>query len=225
MKVLWITVLSVLVTGTLYAQDITGDWQGTLKTPTEERLIVRIKKELDGSLQVRIVLVDRGARDWGAGAPANTVSLDGSDFRFRVDALKGTFEGELSADRNSIRGTWSQGSALPLDLHRATTATAWPDSAPHQSQLITVDKDVTLEVLDWGGSGQPLVLLAGLGNTAHIFDSFAPKLTDRYRVYGITRRGFGASSMPASGYSADRLADDVLAGRGVRRDNPAWSRE
>lgn len=30
-------------------------------------------------------------------------------------------------------------------------------------------------------------------------------------VYGITRRGFGASSAPASGYGADRLGDDVLA--------------
>jgi pimeloyl-ACP methyl ester carboxylesterase len=39
---------------------------------------------------------------------------------------------------------------------------------------------------------------------------FAPKLTDTYHVYGITRRGFGSSSAPASGYSADRLGDDVL---------------
>jgi hypothetical protein len=51
---------------------------------------------------------------------------------------------------------------------------------------------------------------AGLGNTAHIFDKVAPKLTTAYHVYGITRRGFGASSVPASGYSADRLGDDVL---------------
>jgi len=69
-------------------------------------------------------------------------------------------------------------------------------------------------VLDWGGSGRPLVFLAGLGNTAHIFDDFAPKLAGRYHVYGITRRGFGASSMPvpiAFNYTADRLGDDVLA--------------
>jgi pimeloyl-ACP methyl ester carboxylesterase len=78
-------------------------------------------------------------------------------------------------------------------------------------QFITVDKDVKLEVLDWGGSGPPLVFLAGLGDTAHIFDNLAPKLINRYHVYGITRRGFGASSVPLSGYSADRLADDVLA--------------
>jgi len=32
-------------------------------------------------------------------------------------------------------------------------------------------------VLDWGGSGKPLVLLTGSGNTAHVFDELAGKLT------------------------------------------------
>ncbi len=68
-----------------------------------------------------------------------------------------------------------------------------------------------LEVLDWGGSGRALVFLAGLGDTAHVFDDFAPKLTPEFHVYGITRRGFGASSHPDSGYLADRLGDDVIA--------------
>jgi non-heme chloroperoxidase len=87
----------------------------------------------------------------------------------------------------------------------------WHDPSPHKIQFVTVDDNVKLEVLDWGGSGRPLVLLAGLGNTAHVFDDFAPKLTSEFHVYGITRRGFGASDAPASGYSADRLGDDVLA--------------
>ncbi len=77
--------------------------------------------------------------------------------------------------------------------------------------MITVEKDVQLEVLDWGGSGRNVVLLAGLGNTAHIFDDFAPKLSEHFHVYGITRRGFGASSWPAAGYGAHRLGDDVVA--------------
>jgi len=55
------------------------------------------------------------------------------------------------------------------------------------------------------------VLLAGLEDTAHVYDEFATKLTGTCHVYGITRRGFGASSVPDSGYSADRLGDDVLA--------------
>jgi non-heme chloroperoxidase len=87
----------------------------------------------------------------------------------------------------------------------------WQDLSPHTVQFVTVDKDVRLEVLDWGGTGRPVVLLAGLSDTAHVFDDFAPKLTHTFHVYGITRRGFGASSAPAIGYSADRLADDILA--------------
>jgi pimeloyl-ACP methyl ester carboxylesterase len=75
---------------------------------------------------------------------------------------------------------------------------------------VTVDAGVQLEVLDWGGSGRPAVLLAGSGHTAHVFDDFAPELTRSCHVYGITRRGYGASSRPASGYDDQRLADDVL---------------
>jgi pimeloyl-ACP methyl ester carboxylesterase len=91
------------------------------------------------------------------------------------------------------------------------TTLLWHDPSPHTASFVTVDKDVRLEVLDWGGSGPPLVLLSGLGNSAHVFDDFAPKLTRRHHVYGITRRGYGASSAPATGYTAERLGDDVLA--------------
>ena len=85
------------------------------------------------------------------------------------------------------------------------------DGSPHIVRLVTVEPGIKVEVLDWGGSGRPVVFLAGLGDRAHIFDQFAPKLTPEYHVYGVTRRGYGASSSPASGYEADRLGDDVLA--------------
>jgi non-heme chloroperoxidase len=203
-------VVLLLMTGVLFAQDITGAWQGTLKAG-ELRMIVRIARQLDGSLEARILRVTPNPPDWGSGNRVNSVSLQGSDFKLTADSMKVTYDGKLSADGTSITGTWTQaGDSSPLDLHRSTEQTAWPDPAPHTVRFVTVDKDVTLEVLDWGGSGRPLVLLAGMGNTAHIFDRLAPKLIDQFHVYGITRRGFGASSMPPSGYSADRLADDVL---------------
>lgn len=88
------------------------------------------------------------------------------------------------------------------------------DRTSHTIRFITVEKNVTVEVLDWGGSGPPIVFLSGLGDTAHVFDKFAPKFLATNHVYGITRRGFGASSAPAPAdgiYSADRLGDDVLA--------------
>jgi len=87
----------------------------------------------------------------------------------------------------------------------------WKDPSPHQVQFVHVGDAVQIEVLDWGGSGRAVVLLAGSGNSAHVFDDFAPKLTDSCHVCGITRRGYGASSHPESGYSAERLSEDVVA--------------
>lgn len=80
-----------------------------------------------------------------------------------------------------------------------------------KTQFVDVQPDVKLEVLDWGGTGRNLVLLAGLGSTAHVFDSLGPKLAAHYHVIGITRRGFGQSSAPQTGYEPRRLGDDVVA--------------
>ena len=88
-------------------------------------------------------------------------------------------------------------------------AAEWRDQSPHRTQMVTVDTGVQLEVLDWGGRGRPLLLLAGSGNTAHVFDDFAPRLTGLGRVLAVTRRGFGASSTPAAGYDVERLGEDV----------------
>lgn len=98
-----------------------------------------------------------------------------------------------------------------------------PDTTPHSIRLVAVDEDVKLEVLDWGGSGRPILLIHGGNRTAHDFDKFAPKLTGSYHVYGITRRGAGGSSIPPptdANYTADRFGNDVLAvidGLGLNR--------
>ena len=85
------------------------------------------------------------------------------------------------------------------------------DTSPHKRTLVTVAPDVRLEVLDWGGAGEPMVLLTGLGDNAHVYDEFAYQFTDRFRVIGITRRGFGRSSHPASGYDLGTRAHDDIA--------------
>jgi len=189
--------LAMLAAAALYAQDIAGSWQGTLKAGRDLRLIVEITKGEHGAWNAMCYSIDQSSD----GIRASSVTLEGSTVKLAVDAIGVTYEGTLSADGNSIKGTW-------------TKETAWKrDASPHTIQFVAVDKDMKLEVLDWGGSGRPLVFLAGLGNTAHIFDDFAPKLAGQYHVYGITRRGFGASSTPAPiavNYTADRLGDDVL---------------
>jgi non-heme chloroperoxidase len=98
-----------------------------------------------------------------------------------------------------------------LDPLHSQQPASWQDPSPHSVQFVVVDQNVRLEVLDWKGTGRPVVLLAGGGNTAHIFDEFAPKLTANYHVYGITRRGYGASGFSATDDPANRLGDDIVA--------------
>ena len=76
--------------------------------------------------------------------------------------------------------------------------------------MVEVAPGVELEVIDWGGSGPPMVLLTGLGDNAHVYDQFAFQFTDHFRVIGITRRGFLPSSQPSDGYDVPtRAADDI----------------
>lgn len=100
-------------------------------------------------------------------------------------------------------------------LANTSHAQASGPGAPQEDvQFVQVAPGVQLEVKDWGGTGRPVLLLAGLGATLHTFDDFAPKLADKYHVYGVTRRGYGVSSHPdpvAENYAADRLGDDVLS--------------
>jgi pimeloyl-ACP methyl ester carboxylesterase len=197
-----------LMGGIAIAQDFAGAWRGSLKSGTlEVPIAINIAKSGDGGW--------KATSDIGQGiavATANSATVEGSSLKLVFDGTRTVYEGRLSGDGISITGTWTTEHPLPLDFKRTTTTST--DSTPHNIQFVTVEPGVQLEVLDWGGSGRPLVLLAGMGNNAHVYDKFAGKLIGQYHVYGITRRGYGASSAPAptsANYAADRLGDDVLA--------------
>ena len=99
---------------------------------------------------------------------------------------------------------------LPLPGTNVFQQSSWRDPAPHESSSISVQDGVQLEVLDFGGEGSPILLLPGLGATAHSFDELAPRLAQRHRVVAMTRRGAGYSSRPDFGFDTPRLAQDVL---------------
>ena len=194
------------------APNAVGTWQGTLTGGQTGRLVVHIARTSAGDWAANMFLESTNP------APINSMTVDEST----IDLISnlGRYYGHLSADGTSIRGLWLHGNPRALDppitleLKRATPQTTWslpPDTSSHTTRYITVDKDANLEVLDWGGGGRPVVLIGGLGGDAHVFDQFAPKLAANYHVYGITRRGCGLSSAPYTGYSADRLGDDVVA--------------
>jgi pimeloyl-ACP methyl ester carboxylesterase len=80
---------------------------------------------------------------------------------------------------------------------------------PPSSRMVQVGANVALEVVDWGGSGPPLVFLSGITNTAHVFEDFAPAFTERYHVLGITRRGYGKSAATLPANDPDTMVSDL----------------
>jgi non-heme chloroperoxidase len=115
------------------------------------------------------------------------------------------------------RNVWNATTA-PVELaatgsatqERAMNNACGCDTSGHKVSFVTVEPGVQLEVLDWGGPGDTLVLLTGMGDNAHVFDEFACQFNDYFHVFGITRRGFGRSSQPAHGYDIDtRARDDI----------------
>jgi pimeloyl-ACP methyl ester carboxylesterase len=82
------------------------------------------------------------------------------------------------------------------------------DISPHESNFMNVN-GIRLNYLDWGGNGPVLLFLTGLGLSAHIYDKFAPRFTDKFHVIALTRRGHGDSDYPETGYDPDTLTEDV----------------
>lgn len=208
----WAVTLGALAQYPVSAQTIAGDWQGTIGEGRTFRVVLKIMAGSDGNLSAILYSIDQSS----AAIPVQSLAVNASVVTFAVPRIRGGYKGTVSADGTHITGVWTQANGdHVLNFVRSTKDTAWAlDQALHTATLVTVDAGVKLEVLDWGGTGKSLVLLAGLGDNAHVFDSFAPKLKARYHVYAITRRGFGASDSPAPAspnYSANRLGDDVIA--------------
>jgi pimeloyl-ACP methyl ester carboxylesterase len=78
----------------------------------------------------------------------------------------------------------------------------------HKSDFVHVN-GIRLHYLDWRGTGPTLIFLTGMGSSAYIFNEFAPRFNDKFRVLALTRRGHGDSDYPETGYDADTLTEDI----------------
>jgi uncharacterized protein (TIGR03435 family) len=127
------------------AQDITGQWQGAIKTPKRtSRIVVKIGKQ-DGHLRSTLYRIDQPQ------APpidASSTQIQGDVVSILLDPMAAKFEGKLSGDTKSLDGTWIQGAiSLPLSLVRATTETAWDiPTPPPPPKFMAPDADPSLEV-------------------------------------------------------------------------------
>jgi uncharacterized protein (TIGR03435 family) len=138
----WIALLVILSASVLaQSQNITGNWQGTLQAGKELRIVFVIANADGGGLRATMHSIDQGAQ----GIPVTSVTLSGTTLRMSVAPISGNFEGSLSADGNSIAGTWTQGAGgLSLTLRRATPETAW--TIPGPPKPMAADAPAVFEV-------------------------------------------------------------------------------
>ncbi len=102
-------------------------------------------------------------------------------------------------------------SRLALALELFVGVNAMPgQTATFQTRFVTAN-GVKLHYVEWGGKGESLVYLTELGGMADGFDPIAKRVTGRFHVIGLTRRGQGESEKPSSGYDVDTLAQDITA--------------
>jgi pimeloyl-ACP methyl ester carboxylesterase len=80
--------------------------------------------------------------------------------------------------------------------------------SPAKTGFVSVN-GVRLHYVDWGGSGQTILFLPGFNDTAHVYDGFALRFTDRFHVLGLTRRGVGESDKPSGGYDTSTRVEDI----------------
>lgn len=173
---LLIVSLAALMGGAVHAQDITGNWQGSLTPPSgkELRIILQITKD-DGRLKASMYSIDQGQS-----FKASSVVLDGANFKCSIDAIGLSYEAKLSADGKSMLGTWTTGAnPLPLNFVRPTKETAWeiPTPAPPPKPM-AADADPSFEVATIKPNDSGATSMQGLTIRGRNFATRASSLED-----------------------------------------------
>ncbi|WP_249872762.1 alpha/beta fold hydrolase [Oceanobacillus saliphilus] len=68
---------------------------------------------------------------------------------------------------------------------------------------------VQIHVVDYGGTGEPIVCIHGITANARFWDAVAEQLTPSYRVLAVDLRGRGDSEKPTGGYNIPQHAQDI----------------
>lgn len=72
-------------------------------------------------------------------------------------------------------------------------------------------RGIRLHYRDWGGPGEPILLLHGLSSNSRIWDLTAQLLSSSRRVIALDMRGHGLSDVPEDGYGFEETVADVIA--------------
>jgi Protein of unknown function (DUF3738). len=134
--------------GKIEKGEITGTWQGTMRArgSQDQRVVLKIAKDEKKGFSAILFNLDRS----GPPIVGTSVSFENGSLRFLNDFPGLTYQGKISADAKSIRGTMTQAMpslSLPLVLERATPETEWATAArPTGIQPMVADARPDVEV-------------------------------------------------------------------------------
>jgi hypothetical protein len=124
--------------------------------PNSLRVVFHITEGSDGLYLGQIDSLDQGSR-----FPMDSVQFTGDTVHIEAKAVRGTFDGNLNADKSAIKGTWTQGAPLPLELTRMSPAAAAaakpappPDLLANMVKAIGVPMDIEIPIAPTPFPGQ-----------------------------------------------------------------------
>ena len=98
-------------------EEFVGTWEGTLEVGQSLRLVLKISNAKDGA-QATMISVDQG----NAEIPATSIEQKGRHLALQLNAVGGSYEGDLNKDGSELTGTWSQnGGNAPLMLKKSSS--------------------------------------------------------------------------------------------------------
>jgi len=106
--------------GAAAAQDIGGDWQGSLKAgPSDLRVRLHVLPRDGGGWKATFDSVDQGAND----IPVSAITFDPPLIRFSIELIRASYEGRINLEGTAIDGAWMQGQSFSLTLSRIKAGT------------------------------------------------------------------------------------------------------
>ena len=133
--------LAVFSLGALFAQDITGTWQGTLVLPNKQELrtVFKISKA-DSGLKAVMYVIDQTPQGLSA-----DITFTGSTVKITVPAAAIAYEGKIDPDGVNLTGNFTQGGGQPIALnfrHVGPKEPEWPmPEAPARPKNMAADAD------------------------------------------------------------------------------------
>lgn len=121
--------------------DVTGNWQGTLQAGQGLRIVMKITK-VDDKLRGISYSIDQG----GQSIPINSITVDGTSFKFEISAIDVTYVGTLSADGKTITGNQTQnGHTAVMNFQHVTPEATW--AIPEPPKAMAADAVLKFEVI------------------------------------------------------------------------------